>query len=247
MLLVNFHQFYRAFRATNEDELFGIFANVSGDSNLVDTLRSWTHQAGYPVVNVNRNYEEGTFTLTQTKFNLMPEDNEENTEASWSIPFNFFTDNETLTVTNGFFHREAAALRVLQTSHTWSANDWIVLNHRQTGFYRVNYDEINWNLIIKELNNGNYQTIPVLNRAQLIDDAFNLARADKLSYKIPFRLIEYLKNETDYIPWMAAMNALSHINRFYYNSENYAVFKVVIFKQLMIRQFDLRFMFFFRL
>lgn len=207
--------------------MFEIFANVTGELNLVDILRSWTHQAGYPVVNVNRNYDNGTFTLTQQKFNLMPDDDDdvENVGASWSIPFNFFTDNNSETVTKGYFSRDDTSLTVEQISQTWSSNDWIILNHRQTGFYRVNYDEVNWNLIISELNDGNYETIPVLNRAQLIDDAFNLARANKLSYKIPFRLIEYLKVETDYIPWMTTMNALSHINRFYVQSEYYGYFK----------------------
>lgn len=208
--------------------MFEIFANVTGELNLVDILRSWTHQAGYPVVNVNRNYDNGTFTLTQQKFNLMPDDDDddvENVGASWSIPFNFFTDTNSETVTKGYFSRDDTSLTVEQISQTWSSNDWIILNHRQTGFYRVNYDEVNWNLIISELNDGNYETIPVLNRAQLIDDAFNLARANKLSYKIPFRLIEYLKLETDYIPWMTTMNALSHINRFYVQSEYYGHFK----------------------
>lgn len=221
-------QCYRKFRATNEDELFGIFANASGVTGLVDILRSWSHQEGYPLVTVTRNYEAGTFTLTQRKFNLMPDDDAQNVDASWSIPFNFFTDSVDgkLTVTDGLFSRNDTSLEVQQSSRAWSANDWIILNHRQTGFYRINYDEANWNLIIKELNEGNHQTIPVLNRAQLIDDAFNLARANKLSYTIPFRLIEYLKKETDYIPWMATMTSLSHINSFYVGSENYELFKV---------------------
>lgn len=207
--------------------MFEIFANVTGELNLVEILRSWTHQAGYPVVNVNRNYDNGTFALTQQKFNLMPDDDDDvaNVGASWSIPFNFFTNNNSETVTKGYFSRGDTSLTVDQISQTWSSDDCIILNHRQTGFYRVNYDEVNWNLIISELNDGNYETIPVLNRAQLIDDAFNLARANKLSYKIPFRLIEYLKVETDYIPWMTTMNALSHINRFYVQSEYYGHFK----------------------
>lgn len=212
--------------------MFGTFANVTGEINLFDTLQSWSHQTGYPVVNVNRDYDGGTFTLTQRKFNLVPDDDNdvENIAASWSIPFNYFTNSggQTTIVTNGFFPRESASLNVQQTSQTLSASDWIILNHRQTGFYRVNYDEVNWNLIITELNEGNYESIPVLNRAQLIDDAFNLARANKLSYRIPFRLTAYLQNETDAIPWMAAMNALAHINRLYVTSESYGLFQVTI-------------------
>lgn len=180
-------------------------------------------------MNLDRNYEDGTFTLTQHKFNLMPEDYAQNDGISWSIPFTFFArsnNSGTSIVMKGFFSQENTSLKVEPTSQSWASHDWIILNHQQTGYYRVNYDETNWHLIINELSEGEYERIPVLNRAQLIDDTFNLARANKLSYKIPFRLIEYLKSETDFIPWMTTMNALSHINRFYVNSDYYNEFQV---------------------
>lgn len=183
-------------------------------------------------MNVNRNYENGTFTLTQQKFNLIPEDDEQSAEVSWSIPFDYFTVYGDApapvppAISNGYFFRNYVSL-TMAPIQTVTPSDLIILNHRQTGFYRVNYDNDNWNLIINELAEGDYRKIPVLNRAQMIDDTFNLARGNKLSYSTPLRLIEYLKNEIDYIPWIAAMNALSHINRFYVNSEYYGHFKVI--------------------
>lgn len=58
----------------------------------------------------------------------------------------------------------------------------------------------------------NFTRIHPLNRAQLIDDAFNLAQADLLNIKITFNLIKYLEQETDYIVWKAAFNGLSKLN-----------------------------------
>ncbi|EEC12986.1 conserved hypothetical protein [Ixodes scapularis] len=53
-------------------------------------------------------------------------------------------------------------------------DDWLILNLRGYGYYRVNYDARNWNLILMELNT--YHTnIDVLNRARIIDDLFDLA------------------------------------------------------------------------
>ena len=33
-----------------------------------------------------------------------------------------------------------------------SENNWIIGNIKHAGFYRVNYDKNNWNLLIKQLN-----------------------------------------------------------------------------------------------
>ena len=55
-------------------------------------------------------------------------------------------------------------------------DQWVVFNIQQTGYYRVNYDQENWNALIQQLNT-NHRTINVINRAQIIDDALDLARA----------------------------------------------------------------------
>lgn len=78
------------------------------------------------------------------------------------------------------------------------------------GFYRVNYDLKNWNRLISVLKNNSKQ-IHVLNRAQLVDDSFNLARAGELPYSVPLNLVEYLNNENDFIPWYSVLNSMSYI------------------------------------
>lgn len=78
------------------------------------------------------------------------------------------------------------------------------------GFYRVNYDAENWDLLISELK-LNPTNIHVLNRAQLIDDSFNLARAGELPYSVPFSLISYLDKESDFIPWYSVLNSMSYV------------------------------------
>jgi aminopeptidase N len=89
----------------------------------------------------------------------------------------------------------------------------------------VNYDTDNWKLIINELHD-NHDNIPPLNRAQLLDDALNLARAGKLSYSLALDLTLYLEHDKDYIPWAAALNALSFLDRRLTNNEGYDDFQV---------------------
>lgn len=89
----------------------------------------------------------------------------------------------------------------------------------------MNYDTDNWNLIIKELNENHINILP-LNRAQLLDDALNLARAGKLPYSLALELTLYLEHDEDYIPWVATLNALSFLDRRLTDNEGYDNFKV---------------------
>jgi hypothetical protein len=92
--------------------------------------------------------------------------------------------------------------------HTLSASptSYYMLNVQQTGFYRVHYDDGNWNKIKEVLMSKDFNQIHVLNRAQVVDDLFNLARGGVVEYSFALDIIHYLKNETHYIPWLSAIN-----------------------------------------
>lgn len=95
------------------------------------------------------------------------------------------------------------------------------------GFYRVNYDEDNWNAIINQLYKDN-KVIHVYNRAQLIDDVFNLALANKVDYLLVLKLTKYLQNEEDLVPWYSAKNGFSYLlNRMRRNPDYYKNLKVI--------------------
>jgi aminopeptidase N len=95
------------------------------------------------------------------------------------------------------------------------------------GFYRVNYDERNWNLIWAQLLHDPKQ-IPTISRAELIDDAFHLARADLLSYRTALNLANYLRKETEYLPWKSAFDVFQYIDAMLTRMPStYEVFKVM--------------------
>lgn len=80
--------------------------------------------------------------------------------------------------------------------------------------------------LIKQLNDAPAD-IHVLNRAQLIDDAFALARAGQLNYSVPLQLTKYLSKEEDVIPWYSAMNGFSYlVEQMSRSTEGYADLKV---------------------
>lgn len=94
------------------------------------------------------------------------------------------------------------------------------------GYYRVNYDKKNWDLLISYLKSDNYEKIPPVNRAQLLDDSLNLARAGVLPYGTALEIAEYLEKEVDYIPWYSALTAFTFLNLRLTGTDYYPLFKV---------------------
>lgn len=76
---------------------------------------------------------------------------------------------------------------------------------------------------MKYLQTPNYVNISPVNRAQLIDDALNLARAGQLGYKTALKITLYLSRETDYIPWYAAVRAFDYLDGVLQGTKHYHV------------------------
>lgn len=101
------------------------------------------------------------------------------------------------------------------------ANEWFIVNYKQTGFYRVNYDTYSWRRLIDQLNSPRFESIHVLNRAQIIDDLFNLARATYVDYELVLDASKYLIQETNHLPWKAFFNGLSYVYERFEDGRDY--------------------------
>lgn len=111
---------------------------------------------------------------------------------------------------------------------TADENEWVVLN-MESAYYRVNYDNNTWSQIIEELHNYSNENIDAINRAQLVDNELNLAKAGIISYERAFNVFTYLINETDYIPWLSTVsehNLIFFDNLLLTNKSTYDYFKV---------------------
>lgn len=82
-----------------------------------------------------------------------------------------------------------------------------------TGYYRVNYDDHNWDLIANSLNED-HKKIHVLNRAQLINDAYYFLMNEQLPLSLFLKLTQYLSKETDYIAWYPMIKAAESLSSF---------------------------------
>lgn len=83
-----------------------------------------------------------------------------------------------------------------------------------------------WNPVkcVKYLIYPLFQEMSSIDRANLIDDSFALAKAGYVHYKIPFNLVSYLENglDKDYAPWYTALVYYSQLKNLLYVSEDAA-------------------------
>ncbi|XP_053674119.1 aminopeptidase N-like [Anopheles nili] len=198
--------------ATDEDLYTGLQSAIEGKGVLPagvtvgQIMRTWTTEAGYPVLTVRRSYDTGNVIISQERFysdRKVPNSN------IWMIPYNYA--HQARADFNDFDNVQWLATKAARIETTVPANQWIIFNKKQVGYYRVNYDDQNWELITNALIE-NWASVHRLNRAQLIDDAYWLARSGRLDMRVALRLMTYLRNELEYAPWTAANVALTYFN-----------------------------------
>lgn len=213
---------------TMEAQRSGVFDDTMSVKEIMDT---WTLQTGFPYVQVTRNYKDNKINFEQRRFVLMETNSTEvetdEKDPLWWVPITYTTEQEAnFTVTKPSHWMKAE--RNIVVEHEIDTSEWLIVNLQVTGYYRVNYDITNWNLIIEHLNNPRtYHEISQSNRAQLIDDAMNLARADLLEYKTALGVTKYLNHERDYVPWKTAINNLLYIDSMLIRTPDYDKMKVI--------------------
>lgn len=192
------------YKSAGQDEFWAAItqtrnATILGDENLKTIMDSWTSQRGYPKVFLRQ--DKNRYILSQSKFG-----EEQNSTESWFVPITYIT-KENNQVQNTWLKSNDLVIESQALTNT----SWILINVRMTGFYRVNYDLQNWKLLKLQLEADRHK-IPLTNRAQLLDDAFELAKIGDLNYSVPFGLTNFLKyNESSYVAWYPALNSLKYI------------------------------------
>ncbi|KDR09597.1 Aminopeptidase N, partial [Zootermopsis nevadensis] len=195
---------------------------VSRESSLPDnvTVRqvmdTWTLQDGYPVLSVTRDYDDGSANLSQTRFTL---DNS-SSDTTWYIPVSYVTQNEMNDAANSsrrtfprIWLKKEPTTEVHDLTKNNSYDTWVLFNIYATGYYRVNYD--------------------TLTRAQLLDDALNLARAGILGYDVALNMTQYLATgENHYVPWTAAFENFKFLDLVLRQTTAYGCFQKYILKTL---------------
>lgn len=239
----------RKYQSATQNDLWEALTSQAHADNVLDSsisvkeiMDTWTLQTGFPVIMVTRDYTTGSVHLKQERFLLRRKAENSTLTATqtsttssapraevsnlWWVPITYTSlENPDFNSTQPSFWLKATPTFTLPPLSA-AADHWVIFNIQETGFYRVNYDLRNWRLLTEYLMDRDHFTqIGIINRAQLLDDALNLARAGLLDYATALDVTRYLANELEYIPWKAALNALGYIDSMFVKTGNYDKFK----------------------
>ncbi|XP_026233377.1 aminopeptidase Ey-like [Anabas testudineus] len=187
-------------------------------------MNRWILQMGFPVLSINTQ----TGKITQEHFLLNPDslvDTPSEFNYEWFIPLSWIKSGGTEQ------HHWLLEKEATNKDMILGASEWLVANINMKGFYRVNYDSQNWERLLSKLS-SQHQDIPVINRAQIIDDAFNLARAKMVSTTLALRTTKFLDKEVEYMPWQTATRNLNYFFLMFDRGEVYGPMQAYIRKQV---------------
>jgi len=169
-------------------------------------MDAWTKKPHYPLVTVEEVTESGGKTKVKVNQEIFLLNNDGAKDTLWQVPIMAFGSDGSATSDSTFLLKTKAD----EFELPGSASSFLKLNKGQFGFYRVLYPDAQWTKLTETLKTS-HEALAAVDRAGILDDAFNLARAGKMSYEKALTALEYLGNEKGDTPWNIANDALDYI------------------------------------
>ena len=105
-------------------------------------MDTWVTQPGYPVINVTRDYEKKTITVSQKRF-LAKKPNE-TSRGEWWIPINYALQGshefENTTATDWLEPNKTLIIKNVKP------DEWVIFNKQQTGTFPLCYFKATYDL-----------------------------------------------------------------------------------------------------
>nr|XP_054751967.1 aminopeptidase N-like isoform X2 [Lytechinus pictus] len=205
-----------------------------GNNDVKAIMDTWTKQMGYPVVDLRR-HGATQLNASQEHFLVNPEAGVDDKYGDlgylWYVYLTYTQKTGADFTTPDYMWIEKEPWALVNLSSSMAADDWYLANIQQFGFYRVNYDNENWARLSQQLVQD-HTVLPNENRAQMINDAFSLARVGRVDYPIALNLTLYMDQEMDYIPWEAALGVISYITDMFSRYSGYGPLERYMRKQV---------------
>ncbi len=157
----------------------------------------WTEQPGFPLVHVERNQD--TVQLRQERFTVhYPKA----PPLQWDIPLTYVTENQPTPAE--FLLREKSA----RLPDGLPNDKAIKFNVGNAGYYRVEYDDTSWNLLVPQL-----PRLAEADRVNLLLDAWALLGAERAPLSRYLEVLNRVKDDDQLAVYDQVIDTFAYMNR----------------------------------
>ncbi|KAM9167752.1 leucyl-cystinyl aminopeptidase isoform 1-T1 [Mergus octosetaceus] len=194
------------YRSAQSDDFWDSMNEITnGTLDVKKLMKTWILNKGFPLVTVVRSGRNISIQQEKFLYRVEPENWTSDASYLWHIPLTYMTNrcNFTHCVNAYLLDQKSAVIELPEEV------EWIKFNVDMNGYYIVHYAE-DWKTLI-DLLKKNHTALSAKDRANLINNIFNLASLGKESLENAFELIDYLKEESSTAPLTQALFQLSLI------------------------------------
>lgn len=209
---------HRGSSATTAD-LWHHLSEASG-RDVAGIAAAWTEQPGHPVVKVSRRCRDRVETaiLSQERFTL---NDPKAQPLAWKIP---------VILADGLGTRHELLLeQQSQEIRLGRCVGVLVANAGDTGYYRVQYDDLSLRRLESAL-----PFLDVRDRLKLLADSFAMVQSGRLDVTRYLGLVERLKSETDRTVWDQVIGALGFVRELLDDPADAEVFQAYVARLLRV-------------
>uniref|UniRef100_H0WN20 Leucyl and cystinyl aminopeptidase n=1 Tax=Otolemur garnettii TaxID=30611 RepID=H0WN20_OTOGA len=190
-----------SYGSIESDDLWDSFNEVTNKTlDVKKMMKTWTLQKGFPLVTVQKKGKELFIQQERFFLNMKPEIQPSDGSYLWHIPLSYVTEGR-----NYSKHRSVSLLDKRSGIINLTEDvQWVKVNADMNGYYLVHYASDDWESLITQLRVNPY-VLSDKDRANLINNIFELAGLGRVSLQRAFDLIDYLQSENDTAPITEAL------------------------------------------
>ncbi|KAK3089893.1 hypothetical protein FSP39_007417 [Pinctada imbricata] len=200
----------------------GIGVN-GGLFNVKSVMDTWTLQMGLPYINITLESQGGQTVISATQKRFLADStteydaNDSPFSYQWYIYLNYLTSSS---LTGSVWLNQTQTEEKDERKPNFTFEGWLlwqrqnfvasepVIQFRNKACIGNGYMHhlcFQFNMVAMVMAN--------VDKAGLIDDAFNLARGGYINYEVPLKLTLYLDQENAHLPWESTYTALNYISK----------------------------------
>lgn len=178
-------------------------------------MSTWTRQKGFPVITVTESQDgdNRVLKLSQEKFSASGQLSAEEKEYLWMVPISVTTASSPDKVVAEFLLSSKSRDVVVPSV---KPGEWIKLNSRFNGIYRVDYSESMLEALMPAIAS---KSLPPLDRLNILSDIFAHVTAGRTPTGRALKVIEAFKDEDDFLVWSMLASCLSSLSLLISNTD----------------------------